>query len=321
LSLQEAINAFPIVAWCQENLQAVRVGSDEINANCQFCGGYRKLNVNIAKRLFHCFKCREGGHGGRKWNGGANLFQFMVLSGLSKAQAYKEIFARAGFPDNPTPERKVLTRSPIPDGAIPLNRLPDHEPAVQYLRRRQVPHLIPVSYVATTGRFKDRVILPCNYLGEVLGTECKAFKNQRVKALFYPEDEFHTSETVYTCLNWDLNSKTAVVTESILDAETFQNVNSIGLYGCRLHEKQVSAILALGVERLIWCLDGDAYFKPYSGTVNAISRLTLEVFDNWVCTMGYREDPNELGPNGCDALLKTAKQITSIWDLYAYGLT
>lgn len=316
-NLGHAISNFPIVAWCQENLRNVRLGPEEVSADCPFCYGYRKLNVNIEKRLFHCFKCREGGHGGTKWTGGTNLFNFMVLCGQSRAEAYKEICRRAGVPDTPLPERKT-GGALIPPGAIFLKNLPDTHPANQYLERRHCAHLSAVAWVVPTGKFRDRVILPCNYLGELKGTECKAYMHQQPKSLFFPEDGIETSQTVYTCLNWDLSSKTAVLSESILDAETFRGVNSLSIYGSRLHEGQVSAMLGLGIEKLIWALDGDAYIKPFSGVVDGITRLTLNVFENWVCRMGYTDDPNSLGPEGCENLLKQAKLVTSVWDLYAY---
>lgn len=310
-SFHEAIEEFPICQWAQETLSNVRVGSTEITADCPFCYGYQKLYLNIEKKVTNCFRCEA--HGVRK--GGASLFGFIAELFGSKKAAYSTIKSRVGLPDfHPEPSARLPKASLIPEGVISLKQLPDTEPAIQYLKKRHAAQLVPYSYLCLTGQFRGRVILPCLYDGVLVGSECKSlYKSVKPKSLYHPKDIFKTSQTVYTNLNWNPKSKVAVITESILDAETFDGIeNSLGIYGCVLKPEQVDAILALGVEKLIWALDGDAFKK----IITSIPKLTLDVFENWVTNLGKKEDPNSIGPQGCKELVAGAVRINGEWDLY-----
>ena len=315
-SFGDAIAEFPIVAWCQETLHNVHVGESEITADCPFCGGHRKFRMSRNTKLCICFRCKDGGHA-IGWPGYGNLFKLLIYLGMPRKEAFQYICNRSGMPDVEIEIKAIKHSQPlIPKGVIPLSRLPDYEPAAQFLRRRHVPQLIRYSGVALEGVYKDRVALQCLYDGVTVGSEMKSLhKFVRPKSLFHPAGQFQKNRTVYTNLEWDPNRKEAVVTESILDAETFRNVNAIGLYGCHLSELQVVAILALGIERLIWALDGDAFLKVIQNY-----NLTRDHFDNSVVYFNQKDDPNSVGPDGCASALKSCVDVKSEWDLYACGV-
>lgn len=320
-ALNQAVKQFPINAWCNENLTNFRPGEQGI-ADCPVCGGHRKLTISYEKKLFGCFRCRDGGHGGGTWSGGANLFQFMVILGRSKRDAYKEILDRAGVEDTIVERAALTSKALIPEEAIPLVTLPDHEPGKQMMVRRGMQHLIPHASVCADGQYKDRVVLPCYYRDELMGSECKAiYPSMRPKSLFHPPHQFSTAESVYTTRRWDTGSVSAAVTESIFDAESFNGlINAIGIYGCRLQAEQVLAIKALGIKKLIWALDGDAFYKKDSGVIHAITTYTLEHFENYVTYMTNDDDPNSLVFAGRVKLLEESVKINSAWDLYSLAL-
>ena len=315
-NFQEAVSRFPIVSWADENLRNVRAGHEEIKADCPLCGGQRTLSINRHKMLFCCHRCPVRNPDWRRK--GTNLLQFMVLLGQDKGEAFRTILRLSGLPDREIAARR--TGQPlIPPGAIPLSTLPDTEPARQLLVARHVPHLIPVSYVCVEGYYKDRVILQCLERDELKGSECKSlFRGAQFKSLFHPPGQFEKSKTVYTTRAWNHSSKTAVVTESILDAETFSGVaNGIGLYGSELSEGQVFAMLSLGIEEVVWALDGDAHDK----VLKAFRKWGCDLFDNSMIRFGERDDPNSVGTEGCKKLLADRIPVTSEWDLFSAALT
>lgn len=316
-SFQDAISQFPIVQWCQSNLQGVRVCHDEIIADCPFCGGYKKFSMNRVTRLCKCFRCKDGGHA-LGWPGYGNLFKLLVYRGMSRSEAYRYICDQSGMPDVVVELKRTdaYAEPLIPKEVIPLAKLPDHEPAIQFLKRRHAPQLIPYSGVCIDGKYKDRVSLQCLYDGYLVGSEMKSiFPTIKPKSLFHPIDVFQKSRTLYTSIDWDHNRKEAVLTESILDAETCHGHNGVGIYGCSLSEAQVSLLIALGVERIIWALDGDAFHQALRGY-----HLTSDNFDHAIVKFGPRDDPNSTGPDGCDYLIKNATPIKNEWDMFNFAL-
>lgn len=242
--------------------------------------------------------------------------QFLVLLGRSKGEAYRYILSQSGLPDREIAPRR--TGQPlIPPEAIPLKELPDHEPARQLLIRRHVPQLIPISYVCASGYYKDRVVLPCLELDILRGSECKAIYKAENKSLFHPPGEFPRANTVYTTRVWNPNSKRLVVTESILDAETFSGIeNACGTYGSELSEGQVVAILGLGAEEIVWALDGDAHDK----VLKAFKKYGSDLWNNSIIQFGQKEDPNSVGPFECAKRLTNRKKIETEWDLMSLAI-
>ena len=302
VSLPEAITEFPVVIWLQEHVKVYDSGGDNFYADCPMCSGQRKLGVNRYFKLFHCFKCDEGGSGDGRWPGKpgrANLVQFIVaVRRCSKAAAIKEIFQRSGFPDSAV-QRPVAPARTIPEEAVPLVKAPWDHPSVLMMHRRHASHLIPESYVCVDGKYEGRVILPCKFQGKRTGFEAKAYDKWKKPKALYPS-WFEAASNLYTTA-WDPECDYAIVTESIMDAETF-GVNAVGLYGSSLSDGQLGLLILLrkqGVKRLIWALDNDAWRKQFKAMV----AKTGSFFENWTVKLDGK-DPNDCGPEVCRALLE-----------------
>ena len=291
--IQEAIEEFPISSYLDQFLRTYTPKGDQQYADCPVCKGRKKLSINLDKKVFHCFKCREGEHGGGTWTGGASLFQMiLLLENCTRAQAFRRIFELAGLPEPPRAQREK-PQNPYPSGKlVPLQKANPNGKAVNLLSQRGVAHLIPHCYVAVTGDHAHRVVIPCLYKGRTLATECKAtYASQVPKSLYWPPG-FQTDKTVYTSLFWDAEDSSCVVTESILDAETFhEKKNAVGIYGCSFGPAKTNALLELGVDTLYWMLDAGTLDK----TANHIRQYAMPFFTNYVIPLQGKEDPNALG--------------------------
>lgn len=310
-TLEEAIRAFPVVSWMQDRVKIRDTGRTDIYCDCPFCKGKMKLGINREYKLFHCFKCDKDGASG-EWNGKANLIQFIKLvTGGSSRDAIELIYKLAGYPDPPPPKR-AAEQSTFPREAIPLKDCPLHE-AYKYLaEERGVEHLCKDSYVCVEGRYAGRILMPCRWFDKIVGFEAKSFTKQEPKSLFPPE--FDTSLTLYTTA-WDFKLPFAIVTESIVDAETI-SCNTLGLYGSTLKDGQLTKLLALkamGVERLIWMLDADAIKK----TMAAILKKTSMSFENRVCVLEKDQDPNSMKIDLCLEKAQRAVVVRDEIDVYS----
>lgn len=293
--LDDAIAKFPIVSYLRQFPGFEDRGREHVRLNCPVCRGYMKLNVHRELKRGHCFKCDEGGAGLGRWNGKANLFGLIrILENLDDRAAFKRIYAFAGLPDpiyvRPTDTQTVRG---MPSDSIRMQNSSLHESAV-YLRGRGVGHLLNTASVCVSGMYTGRVILPCNFLGKFEGFEAKSYCGHARKTL-YPQ-WFETGRTIYTT-PWYFGANFAVITESVLDAETL-GVNAVGLYGSVLRDGQLSRLLDLrerGVRRLVWMLDADAIRK----SAIAIRKKTFSWFENFVIQLNAGEDPNSIGRDEC----------------------
>ncbi len=313
--LQEAIDRFPIISWLQQHFRVRDSGRDQLRIDCPVCKGLRTLSVNRDTKQFHCFRCDDGGMGGTVWNGRAGLFGFlMIVERISAKAAAHRIRAMAGLPDAPRQLYvQVPSASTWPREALPLSAAPLTHPSVRMLADRGVGHLIPHAKLCVDGEFSDRVLIPCNFFGELTGFEAKTYVGASPKSLlrYFTSGRGH----VYSSRHWDSTIDFCVVTESILDAETL-GVNAIGLFGSVLRDEQLIDLLELrnrGVRKLIWFLDGDALKKQN----NSIRRKTSLFFENFSILSPHGEDPNSLGRERCWNLLSQARPIADELDLLA----
>lgn len=308
-SLAKAIDSFPVVRWLSDRTQVWDNGGDNVWITCPVCKTRKKLGVHRIDKKSQCFKCNEGGAGGSVWDGRAGLIKLIeIVEGCDKRRAIDRIFELSGVQDVAwTP--KELPPSQIPAGAIPLASCPQH-PAVQMLHRRGCAHLIPTSFIAATGEYSHRVIMPVEWFGELLGFDAKAYGRGQPKSLF---PEWQPAGAMHATAGWDHSADFAVVTESVLDAETIR-VNAVGLLGSVLRPGQLVRLLRLrqeGVRRLVWFLDHDAWRKQY----NAIFRHACR-FENYVVRLGAGDDPNSLGYARCWELIAAATHVRDGLDLF-----
>lgn len=313
---QEAIEAFPVVRWLRSHTTVHSSMGGVVYADCPICQGKRKLGLyrrsKGGSKLAVCGRCKDGGHGQGRWGGVAGLPAFVkLLEGFAEwRDAFKFIHEMAEVPEAEwKPDRSNAGPPQLPDGCIPIDNLRDDERAVALLRERHAWHLHDRASLCIGGKYHERLILPCYQQEVYTGFEAKAtHPGQELKSLYPPEMD--TREILYTSRNWQGDDTRAALTESVLDAETFHSLsrNAVGCYG-GLKMEQVSILLDLGVEELYWYLDGDAWELIPKGL-----RHTLPFFDNYLVPMPADEDPNSLGPDGCDELWDRARLVTSLTD-------
>jgi hypothetical protein len=313
--LQSAIDQFPISAWLSKHTQTHDDGTGaDFYADCPICGGKRKLGVSRTKKLAHCFRCREGGHGAGTWNGAANLPKLIkLLEGCSWRDSFKLIYELSGLPEPEfVPDKRRDRDRRLPSDSYPLGRVNDGEPVIQFLRHRGVEHLRDTCYLCLeNGRYYERLIIPTNQAEEWTGFEAKAIHSSQKPKSLYPE-WMQTSESVYTVLSWSPDRTLAAVTESVLDAETvaLTGVNAVGIYGSSFKDGQIRALLELGIETLVWMLDGDAW-----GAQKKAIFKSLGLFEHYVAPVPKGEDPNSLRKGRCEQAFELAVPIKSEWDL------
>lgn len=318
-ALQEAIQEFPIVSYARRHLNVYpNDGGKVVYADCPFCKGKKKLGIYRYNRVATCGRCREGGHGGGIWTGTASLPRLIkLLEGCTWREAFKLIYSMAGLPEPKwTPPDKVGVPE-LPEGCVSLSDCLDTEPAVLYLQRRHVGHLRHSAHLCIGGRYHERIILPTYYKDQLTGFEAKAIHvAAEFKSLY--ADDMETDATIYTTRTWHEGQKAVAVTESVLDAETFSAIgkNAIGCYGA-FKEGQLVPLHELGVEQLVWFLDGDV---PWKKLWRAIT-ITMPFFENYVVPMPIgKHDPNSQGPSGCQSLWDQKQRVTDHLDFMHWGL-
>jgi hypothetical protein len=304
---QLAVDKFDLVGWT-ENYAPIRSETEKYaRFDCPFCDGRRTLNVGKRVKVVRCFRCEGVGHS--DWEGRANIVDWiMLLKGGTKFDAVKTILQDAGL----TVRRDFVPENrnyEIPKDALPIaaSCAEDH-PCRLYLKRRHVGHLANKFYVCVSGKFTGRIIMPINWMGKYLGYDAKTYFNQSPKSLV-----FCPGDSIYSSYTWNKTLGFAVMTESVLDAETV-GVNSCGLLGSDVGEDRFPHLLELrkhGIHTLVWFLDADALSKQWK----IIFRWTSIYFQNKAVRAPVGEDPNSLGPSRCWDLINSAKLIESEYDL------
>lgn len=306
---------FPIVSWLGKHANVYDTGGTNVYIDCPVCGGRRKLAVSREKLIGRCFRCDDGGHGGKIWNGRAALPKLVSLvAKISIAEAYVEIHKHSGYFDIPAHAEFRHSEVKLPDSIRRCSELRYDHPAIKMLESRDCLHLLDHAFVTDRGQYQGRMILPCRWFGELVGFEAKSFSGHSRKALF--PGWFKTGENIYTSKYWDHDLGYAVITESTLDAECV-GWNACGLYGCMLRDSQLPRLLELreyGIKKLIWFLDSDARAKELS----IITRKTQSLFDNYVVSVPAGEDPCSLGREACLKLISEAKQFRDSLDFVGF---
>jgi hypothetical protein len=143
---------------------------------------------------------------------------------------------------------------------------------------------------------------------KVVGFDAKSYVSAKPKSLF---PEWQEKGAMYVTRAWDWSKDFAVITESVLDAETLGS-NAIGILGSVLRPAQLIHLRRLRkkISRLVWFLDGDAWRKQN----RAVFRLT-SMFDNFLVPLDFGEDPNDLGRSRCWEQVRRAIPVRNDSDL------
>lgn len=312
MSLETAETRFPIESWLSKY---VRVYSSKavVYADCYVCRGKKKLGVirqskKTGDPLVVCGRCREGGHGGGVWRGASSITGFVALvEGIPFKQAAEFVHRLSGVANEWRPPED--TRTPgVPEDAVPLLKCSSSNLGVLLLRNRYCDGLIGSSYFGVSKPYVNRVIIPCYYREQYLGFEAKATFKGGLKSIYAPNMD--TDVYVHTPI-WNEGRGDLVITESVIDAETFRllNVDAIGCFG-GFKSGQVMRVLELNPKRVFWFLDGDTWGKIWP----SIS-LLLPFVENFLPPMQERDDPNALGPVELQRRILDAEKIQTKLDL------
>jgi hypothetical protein len=283
--------------------------------SCPFCFGHSKLSFDAQWGSFLCFRCYEGYHCRDIWPGRTDLVgMVMLLEHVPYWQALlrvESLVGRSYAPTDYAPCRLERPDNIWPKGSRPLEDFSDEGcPARRLLSQRGIPHLMPYARYSIEYPYRDRLLLEHHWFGSTpQGFEAKrVYSHQQPKTLYPPW--FRTGEHLYGTRSWDWAKPFAVITESILDAETL-GTNAVGLFGSSLKESQFELLLGLrqhGTRDLIWFLDGDALRKSLG---MLLRRSTLMFFTNWVVRCPLGEDPNSLGHSRAWGLVSQATQVSN----------
>lgn len=249
---------------------------------CPFCidrlgseSDGRKLWLNVAKQVAHCFRCAYGTRDllrfFRDLNGGALRYEELALlrgevtpPEADVASAVLDILVRHSAAD--TPPRPV----PVPPE---MRRLAPHAGAVKkpvalrrafrYLRERGITATQIVQFdlgFCVEGRYAQRLIFPVFQNGARVYFTSRYCGAHRLKALNPPkEDGAHTRQTCL--LNYDrvVGAPQIGLVEGAFDTMAFPH--GVGLLGKVISPVQVRLLAALvphGLREVLVCLDADA---------------------------------------------------------------
>lgn len=308
--LADAIRKFPVSSWLRNHTKIYDDGHGEnFYADCPICKRKRKLGVHRIDKRMHCFYCHETGHHGDVWSGKSGLVRMvMLLERRSQFEAIQFIFHFVGE-DAPVVYRQQEAAK-LPEEFIPFSRCSKEHASYQTLIRRGVGHLADKAGVCITGRYENRIILPVWWLGAFVGFEAKTYVGSEPKTL-YPS-WFHTGDYLYMNRYCTPGMTTLIITESILDAETLR-LPAAGLFGSSLKEGQINRLFELkelGLDMVVWLLDGDAWKKQARCAMQTASFLRTAV-----TALPDKEDPNSLGWQGIAPALAKAQIVCNQVDL------
>jgi hypothetical protein len=257
---QHAVDRFDIVRWATMHVDDVRDnGGRNVYGTCPVCHSAKKLSISRDKKIVRCFKCDEAGYGGSTWNGRADLVRFiMLVLRCSRGRALQELFEHAGPLPVLDQDRPALDLS-LPDESMLIGTgCGEDHPCRVMLRRRGLDRFAHKWFMCPTGHYAGRLIIPVTSFDEDWGFEAKSYNGAEPKSLTNLRDG-----AIYVSEKWDTSRDWAVVTESVMDAESI-GLNAVGLFGSALDENRLTTLLRLrlrGVTKLIWFLDGDAFTK------------------------------------------------------------
>jgi len=269
------------------------------------------MKVSLVGKWYKCYGCA----GTLAGKGSGGLVKLISLLGkVTTQEAIQIVLRTAGFTETAIVDsvKKAIPRL-IPQEAKPLSSAYAGHPAIAGLFRRHVEHLIPHSYYCADGRYSSRWIFPIWNAAkdELLGFDAKTYSDSaKPKSLLA---DWISPSVIYRTHEWNDQLDFAVITESILDAETLR-CNGIGLLGSSLREGQMLELMKMrknGISRLVWFLDYDAWKKQSK----MIIRNTFTWFDNYVVILDHDSDPNSLGGEECWRLVSQARYVNSVSDV------
>jgi len=281
--IENILDTYNITFWTSGK----NVSRDSINVQCPFCDDHSNhLGIFKNSLLFNCWKCRTKGH---------LSYLLTKITNLSESEAEEVIEDEKndlGFETEDSEEEEETEResvSPLPKYFEQITEEMEYPLLTRYLKRRKLTLDFVMGKgcgICRVGKYMNRMIIPVRFGGrqvsfvaaDMTGTAIHRYEN--------------AGNTINQYLyNYDaLENDIIVVAEGVLDAWRIGD-EAVAIFGSYLTDKQKSLILKKEPECLVFCLDGDAYWK---------ARNEAEFFEPYInlvrtIKMDFDQDPDSLG--------------------------
>jgi hypothetical protein len=290
--LIDYLNKYDVGYW----IEGKNVSKDSINIKCPFCDDHSNhLGIFYNDDKYSCWKCRTKG---------TISYLFSRLFGLTKNECDELIKSNTvSFKESAVSiiENMIKSTQSI-DISIPTEvGLPEYFEVINktikcdllqsYLKRRKLSIDTLIEHdcgICRVGDYMNRLIIPVVFKGRIVSFQAADMTGKaKVK---YKTANNEINQYLY---NYDNVYNEMIITEGILDCWAVKD-GAVASFGTHITDRQKELILNKNLKRLIFCWDGDAYWK---------AREEAEYFkpfiDNviTVCLPKY-EDPHSLGYDG-----------------------
>jgi DNA primase len=279
--------------------------SEEIVGFCPFCHWKRtSFYVKVGEGVWICHYCDRRG-------GPVQLIADVLDTGYSEAierimEGYSGVWDDTEDDEEEEEEEELAPIIELPDEfrALHGNKSVMAKKYRKYLYGRTVTDEMIRRYnigYATTGRDAGRVIVPVTYLGDLVTYVARSIRKDATRKVMTPPG----NEQGRYLFNLDhiWGAEKVVVTEGVFDAMTLDD-KAVATFGKKISAAQINALLHSGAKDVILCWDADADDENRAQYERMLATFnTVKTID-----MPEDEDPNSLGRDEMEELLRTAKR-------------
>jgi DNA primase len=297
------------------------VRGNEYRINCFKCGEKTgNLEINLLSGWFHCWKC---GYSGRQ------LIKILKdhLGYAPKIEEYvSEDELRRFKPfEKEEPEEEAPKFKGLPEGFVPFTGKETFqgEMALNWLLKRMTFESILKHRIGycLSGKYRDRIIVPCYENGDVVYFSARSIAN-RVKPKYLNPDEAEfggegKGKVVFN-IEGARKDRQAVLCEGVFDAMHVGD-DGVCIFGTDPSEDQI-AKLSQGIDRIYVILDYDARVKSYQVSRDFLSSniyktLTGAKFDVRCIVLPKGGDPDEYPRETIRQLIQHSKPLSFVQEV------
>jgi hypothetical protein len=274
------------ISFVEDSSQSKNTGPNCIGIQCPFCDDHSDhCGIFRDAKGFYCRKCGRQGSFSYLLSVLVHKPQNIIRKELEQSSISFEVEAEQQIKDIFRESEKVPTRQKR--GSIPFPKY--FEPVEKvissllenYLSRRNISKQILIDHkcgICQVGEHMNRLIVPVYFEGTMIGFQAADLTGK--SELKYKADT-KDSEIKNYFYRWDLldpDLNYIVVVEGIVDAWRLLG-NAVASFGTALSTAQKKLLIKKKLEKLILCMDGDAYlhaletsqyFTPFIDEVHVI---------------------------------------------------
>lgn len=269
-----------------------RKQGEEVVTNCPKCFGKSKLEINIKKMVFHCFRC--------SWGGRVHRIRTHTVTDINKADVIKSVTAVI---------HEEVNKVVIPPGYVPYNisvAMPSH---INFLVNRNMTQFrvnrAGWGY-STEPKLRDRVIIPIFEDGKMVCYVARSIdRNCKVKELSPPKDVANRSHFIYN-IDSVIEGSKVIVVEGIFDCEAVIRAGfpvTVAILGSHMSEVQIGKLLRRKPASITLLFDGDK--AGLDGMRRAYKDIMNRNFGNVsMVKLPFEKDPDECAARELLSILK-----------------